>query len=283
MSYNSSIKYYRVNANNNSIATSNSGGTDGQPTEEIAAPLLGGTLSAFPTTSTINGQVGSTFGVWAPGQYLYWTNSQGAYILLGQIATIDPSGLSLTLTGSPNVSPSPVTGSALSASFSLVTTTESFYIRVKTDKTDVSLPSNSAYIPNIASWRQSNTAGAQNRTDVTMLQQYSSVGTPTSPVASPVNIPFTLQVMNVFTPVSSSTPRSWPNFDDIPDYIWLLARLSGSNAALAGQTMYRITTEEYIQELLVEPNFLNSTLKSAGYLDVSSAGTTNNNGGVGGS
>ncbi len=264
--YNSSVSYYRINANNTNIAVTNDGVGSTAPTEELTAPLSGGTYASGIGTSTINGQALSDFTAFAIGQYLYAINSNGDYVLLGQIATIDPGGLILTLTGNSLVpsSPSVVAGNVLAASYSLVTTAESIYIRVATQTTGLAQP-NTANIPLMTSWRNSNSASATNRTAVTKLEQISNVGSPVSN-GTVTNIPFTLQVMNVFT--ASGNGRCWNSASEFPAYIWIRAVLSPSGANLAGQTMFRWTTQETIDALVVTPNFSQQTLFNSGYVNI---------------
>jgi hypothetical protein len=53
--YNSTVQYFRVNANNTAIATSNNGVGTTSPTEEITAPVLGGTYVSGASTAIIVG------------------------------------------------------------------------------------------------------------------------------------------------------------------------------------------------------------------------------------
>jgi len=264
--YNSSINYYRVNANNTNIANTNSGA--GNPTEEIAAPLSAGTYSTGSGTSSITGQAGSTFNQWSVGQYLYYIDPNGIYRLLGQIATI-PTASTLTLQANAITYSSPnqiQVGMPLAASYSLVTTTESFYIRVATQLTGGGLQAGQAYIPLMTSWRTANNAAAVNNTSVTKLERVSNVGTPVSNSATINNVPFTLRVLNVFSSNTGFT-QLWPS-QDFPDYIWIRADLSPTGASLAGQSMFRITTEETINAFLITAGTTPKQAFDAGYVNI---------------
>ena len=283
--YNSSINYYRVNANNTNIAITNSG-TGNNPTEEIAAPLTAGTYSSGSGTSSITGEAGSLFTNWSVGQYLYYIDNNGVYRLLGQIATI-PTATTLTLQANSITYANPnqiQVGMALAASYSLVTTTESFYIRVSTQLSGGGLSAGEANIPLMTSWRTQNTAAAPNNTSLTKLERVSNVGTPVSNAATAANVDFTLRVMNVF---SSNTlgNQLWPN-QDFPDYIWIRADLTPTGASLAGQSMFRITTEETINAFKITANTTPQQAFDAGYVNINLqlvGGTTGTpGGGVGG-
>lgn len=261
--YNTSVNYYRINANNTTIATSNNG--IGSATEEIAAPTStsGSFASTSGTTITGNGTAFTTN--FAIGQYLYYINNVGAYVLVGQIDTITDAD-TLNLTAAPINTPT--AGDVLAATYSLVTTSESIYIRVATQKSGGSLSANQAFIPKMSTWRVGNVPSAVNNPAVTRLDRVSNVGTPVSN-GTVTPIPFTIQVMNTFTVnTGSATSSSWNTFDDIPSYIWLKASISGPAASLSSQTMYRFTTEETIEALTVTPQFSNQTLINNGYFNV---------------
>ena len=273
--YNSSVNYYRVNANNTNIAITNSG--VGSPTEEIAAPLTAGTYSMGSGVNITGETPGSDFNQWSAGQYLYFIDNNGVYRLLGQINTI-PTSSTLTLVANAIIySPAIAVGMPLAASYSLVTTTESFYIRVSTQLTGGGLSAGEANIPLMTSWRTQNTASAPNNTSVTKLERVSNVGTPVSNAASVANVPFTLRVMNVFSSNTGFT-RLWPN-QDFPEYIWIRADLTPTGASLAGQSMFRITTEETIEAFKVTSNTTPQQAFDAGYVNINLqlvTGTTTN-------
>jgi len=272
--YSATVNYYRVNQNNQAIATSPSGAS-GSPTEEIAAPNASEGYFASIAGNVITGSTSpaTTFDTsFAPGQYLYYIDNTGEYKLVGQIDTITDFQTLTLVNGSLIVANTPAANDVLAASYSLITSTESFYIRVSVDKTDVGLQPFTAYIPNLSLWRQSASEAAENNTGITSLQAVSNVGVPSSEAPSFTNIPYTLTVQNVFTPGQPvlSSPTSWRNFSDIPDFIWLLAN---PTVDLSTTTMYRLSTEEYLEAIVATVPTLNSVLRTAGYYNVSTGGT----------
>jgi hypothetical protein len=240
---NSEVKYFRINSTNTAIATSNSG--DGAPSEELVAPIAGGTYSSGSGTTTITNQTAGAFSVFSVGQYLYYiNNSTGEYILMGQIASIaSPVATTLTLTANSINAVAPTAGSTLAASYSLITISEPIYMRVKTDKT--SLP-NQVIIPNFRSWRTSgNNDNGVNNEDITVLEQISNVGVPVSNASTITRIPFTIRTMNTFTyGTGTNASRAWPTVSDFPSYMWIRVTPANANAALASKTLYRWTTQE---------------------------------------
>jgi hypothetical protein len=269
MGYSTLVNYYRINANNTSIATSSSGAS-GSPNEEIAAPNAStGTFSSLAgLTVTGSTSPATDFDTaFTEGQYLYFIDN-GVYVLAGQIDTItDFNTLDLvSVINDPATAGTPV----LAASYSLVTTSESIYIRVATDKTSGQLQPGQAFIPLLSAWRTSNAPGATNNPAITKIDRVSNVGVPASDANPTSPVQFTLEVMNQFVPNTSNVrvASSWNNVDDIPAYIWLRAVMIGGSSSLSAQTMYRLTTEEYIEALTVTANYPNSALRDAGYFNV---------------
>ena len=262
--YNTVVQYYRVNANNTALATSNSGTGTTSPTEEILAPVSGGTYSTTSTGVTITGEAGSDFSAFAVNQYLYYTDGSGNYNLMGQIASIDPGFLDLDLYAAP-VGTTPTAGDTLSASYALITNIEPIYMRIATE---VGVPVNTVTLPNFSSWRSSsNVVTGTNNIAVTKLERVSNVGVPVS-VASPTqNIPFTIQTMNQFTPTTAGGGTYFPSTASFPSYVWIriTPSLSTTNNSLSSKTMYRITTQEYILGLNTGVNVTLAALQAAGY------------------
>ena len=274
INYNTVIQYYRVNANNTAIATSNAG--TGQPTEEILAPVSGGTYASSAGV-TVTGQVPSDFNAFAVNQYLYYTDNTGNYILMGQIASIDPGGLDLDLYANP-IGTLPTAGFTLSASFALITNTEPIYMRIATE-----VVNNTVNIPNFTTWRtSSNVTTGTNAIAVTQLVRVSDVGTPVSIAGTTENIPFTIQTMNQFTLASgaSTAVRYFPTTASFPSYIWIKITPAVTNSTLSSKTMYRLTTQENILALPCAVNTPIKTLQDAGY-NISSAITAQDTGGAG--
>lgn len=273
--YNTTVQYFRVNATNTAVATSNSG--DGQTSEEILAPVVGGTFvsNAGPVVTGAAIVGGNDFQDLSPGQYLYYTDNTGTYILVGQIQAIGGT-TSLTLFASPLVVP-PVS-SVLSGSFALITNTEPIYMRIAT-----TVVNSTVNIPNFTTWRtSSNVTTGTNNPAVSSLQRVSNVGVPVS-TASPVEeIPFTIQTMNQFTVASgaSTAVRYFPTTASFPVYIWIKITPAITNNSLSSKTMYRLTTQEFIPALNCAVNTPLATLQGAGY-NISSAISAQNTGGAG--
>jgi hypothetical protein len=272
--YNTVIQYYRVNANNTAIATSNSG--NGQTTEEILAPVVGGTY-ASASGVTITGQAGSDFSALAVNQYLYYTDNSGNYNLMGQIASIDQPNLQLDLYAAP-IGTAPAAGATLSGSFALITNTEPIYMRIATE-----VVNNTVNIPDFTTWRSSsNVTTGENNIQVTQLLRVSNVGTPISIAAPAENIPFTIQTMNQFTVASgaSTAVRYFPTTTDFPAFIWIKITPAITNNSLSSKTMYRLTTQENILALNCDRNTTLGKLQGAGY-NISSAISGQDSGNVG--
>lgn len=261
--YSTVIQYYRVNANNTALATSNSGA--GNPTEEILAPVSGGTY-ASNSGVTITGQAGSDFSAFAVNQYLYYTDGNGNYNLMGQIASIDPGFLDLDLYAAP-IGTLPTAGDTLSASYALITNVEPIYMRIATEIGGTA-GTGKMNLPNFSAWRSSsNVTSGTNNIAVTKLERVSNVGAPVSIAASTQNIPFTIQTMNQFTPVTASGGTYFPSTASFPSYVWIkiTPSLSTTNNSLSSKTMYRLTTQEYILALNTGVNTTLAALQAAGY------------------
>lgn len=278
----SAINYYRINANNTALAQSPSGA--GNPTEEIAAPVAtSGTFSSYSTAGglfTINGSA-TVFTNFAVNQYLYYTDSTtGNYVLVGQIATINVNGLSLTLTAAAVNNPADDGTPVLSAAYSLITNNESIYMRIATNTS--SAPPNQMYIPNfgLGFWRQNNGLTGRNIPAQSALERVSTVGTPLSNAAVVEDIAFTFVTMNQFTVATSTIAGTtyFRNTSDFPSYIWIrVTPQIGSSTALSSQTLYRFTTQETTQALPIFQQTPSSLLSGAGYNNVAtSSGTTEN-------
>jgi len=260
MSYTASpINYYRVNANNTSIATSNSGAS-ASPTEEIAAPTpTSGTLvSVVGTAVTGSGTAFETN--FDQGQYLYFINGNGNYILIGQIGSIG-SQTSITLTAA--ASNAVTAGTVLAASYALITSNESIYIRIPTGAGPTPT---TRYLPNFTAWRLGN---GDNDTSVSQLQQVSVSGEPlTAQTPQATNIPFTFITMNIFTPAGqiSGVTTYWSTNNDFPTYIWIkITPRIGSSTNLSSQSLFRFTTTDQQPKITVSPGTTQTALSTAGY------------------
>lgn len=271
MAYNATVNYYRINQNNQAIASSPSGASTA-PTEEIVAPLSSGGTYSSRSGATITGTA-TNFSLFAQGEYLYYLSGAGAFVLMGQIDTITDA-TTLVLTTNPPLNIPPGT-EALYAAKNLIAISEPFFIRVSTQKTG--LPNGQAIIPDLTAWRASNAIDANNNTAVTKLERVSNVGTPISNTTAE-NVPFTIAVQNVFTQAGNST--FFPTVASVPDYIWLRAV---PKQTLSGTTAYRISTEENIADFLLSPlPVAASALQAKGYLNITGGGISGNTGTGGG-
>jgi hypothetical protein len=267
--YSTSIKYYRKNANNTTIATSQTGSV-GAPTEEITTPVVRGTYASMPTTTIIVGQPNSSFNNFEVDQYLYRIDNTGAYLLMGQIASIQ-SSTQLTLTSAAQNTAGVAAGQSLAAGFNLITTQESFYIRIDVKKFPAGGEGpDTATMPDISAWRASASNTADNKTNILKLDQVSAGGNPISWASSATNVILNLRVTNAIQSYDiDSDLYVFAEPRDIPDFIWLEATLARSNPAFAGQTMYRITAEESIPGFTASVAMGAYILYNNGYLDVS--------------
>lgn len=271
-----SIKYYRVNANNTALAQSSSGGASNAPTEEITAPVAtGGTFASYDSnTYEIAGNSPADFNDFAVNQYLYYTDTTtGYYVLVGQIDTItDATHLTLSA-AAVNI---PDANSVLSAAYALITNNESIYMRIQTG---TGAPNGQMYIPNfgLGYWRLNNGLTGVNNPAQSTLEQISPVGTPLqNATATPIS--FTFITMNQF-PVATTGglagPTYWSSTGSFPTYIWIkITPQVGTSTSLASQTLYRFTTQESMEALTIQVQTPGSTLRNAGYNNVSTGTTT---------
>jgi hypothetical protein len=262
--YNSTVQYFRVNATNTAFATSNSG--TGAATEEITAPILGGTYVSGGATANIVGAASGTqdFNSLAVNQYLYYIDgSTGAYVLMGQIQTIsDATNLVLTATSLAV----PTVSDSLVGSYFLITNTESIYLRISTE-VGGNAGVNKVNIPDFSYWRTSaNVTTGLNNPSITKLERISNVGTPVSEASPVENIPFTIQTMNAFTAGTGvNANKYFPSTTFFPSYVWIKITPATTNNNLSSKTMYRFTTEESIPQLNLGINTPLATLQTAGY------------------
>jgi hypothetical protein len=268
------IKYYRVNANNTAIAQSPIGNS-ASPTEEIAAPLQ--SLGQFSnlTDLTVTGDGDSTFLTFSKGQYLYYIDNTGNYLLVGQIDTI-ASNTSLTITAT--AVNEPTTNSILAAAYALITNNESIYVRIPT----ITAGTNQLNMPNFGNggWRL---GSGLNNTSVSEIQQVSTAGTPLSQQSPVINIPFTFITMNIFNTAGQSggITTYFATSNDFPVYVWIKVTPSiGASTRLSSQTLYRFNTNESQPSITVGLRALQTQLSAAGYnVGVDTIGTSPETGG----
>lgn len=267
------INYYRINANNTALAQSQSGGSANAPTEEITAPVATtGDFSSY-NSSTFEIVGSSTlFTNFDVNQYLYYTDtSTGDYVLVGQIDSI-ATDTSLSLTAA--ASNQPPTTNVLSASYALITNNESIYMRIQT----LTGPANGQMqIPNfgLGYWRLNNGLTGPNNPNQSTLEQVSGIGSPLNNAVTITPIAFTFVTMNQFPAASSGTllgTTYWTNTGVFPAYVWIrVTPQIGSSTSLASQTLYRFTTQENMEALIIEAFTTGGTLQDAGYNNVSAA------------
>lgn len=269
--YSAEITYARINANNTTLAGSNDGNGNGSGaviTEVIEEPTHSGitvTSTGTPTSSTIvaSATVAALFEV---GQYLFYWNLSASPVLIGQIDNISTS--TITLTGPLLGSGAAMVGQELGVSYSLITSDEEFYIRVKTSKT--STPSASILMPNFQSWRTvpSQRDNSTILTNQSSIQRYSNIGNPVSIGGVQPFVNFRVTTMNVFLS-STGAVTYFAGFDQLPQYIWLKATIIPSDttsSALLPSTMYQFVTNEFMDNAItVTPGVAATTLFNAGY------------------
>lgn len=269
MSYNASgIIYARVNTNNTQIAMSPDGYNNNQTvTDAIETPDIAsgefGSMTTVGTQSEVTGTNSPAFNTdFNINDYVYWIDATGTPVLLGQVESF-VSGFEsskMLLTGIASSTPTGVANPKLAGSNYLITPNESIYIRIPTYVAS----STSMEIPNFALWRQSN---GYNQSSVSKLEQYSSIGSPLQIFTpSPQNVSFTIQVMNVFVPITSGGNTYWNSPESFPQYIWAkLTPVSGSSTALSSQTMYKWSTQELLEGITITTNYPQASLVAAGY------------------
>jgi hypothetical protein len=268
--YSAEITYARINANNNLLANSNDGNGDGSGatiSEVIEAPTHSGYfVSGTPVGNTVIADA-SVAGVFEAGQYLFYWDASGSPALIGQIDEVSTSTITLVSTILGNGGN--MTNRELGVSYSLITSNEEFYIRVKTTK----VPSTeSAFIlmPNFQNWRK--VPSQRNESPVlesqSNIQQYSVIGTPVSIDGPKPYVNFKITTTNIFLS-SNNGVTYFANWAQFPQYIWLRATVIPSDAtlsSLAASTMYRFTTNDFMDNAItVTANTPNATMYNAGY------------------
>jgi hypothetical protein len=101
----------------------------------------------------------------------------------------------------------------------------------------------------------------------------SIIGSPLNNAVTITPISFTFVTMNQFpvATVNVSTGTTyWSNTGVFPAYIWIrVTPQIGSSTSLASQTLYRFTTQENMEALIIEAFTTGSALQDAGYNNVS--------------
>jgi hypothetical protein len=275
-----SIAYYRINANNTGIAQSNLG--TGTPTEPIEPPLQSGKFSAYdPALKKVTGVSSQFQTLWKPNMYVYYNDAAtGDFKLVGQIASF-VDNLNLILTTDPINSTWIAGTSNLYASYSLITTGESIYMRIQTVGPPFA-PNGKKYIPDFGldKWRIGNGLTGLNKDTQSYIEQVSIIGTPLSNAATLTKISFTFETINQFTVASSVdvTTKYWLDSGSLPQFVWIkVTPQIGSSTSFNSQTLYRFVTQEYMDGIEVGAQTLGSDLQNAGYNNISTGVDAGNN------
>lgn len=278
--YSATIDYARINANNTLLSQSNDGNGDGSSltiSEVIDAPANSGKFispSVTPSgpTVTCTSDVSTTF---EAGQYLFYFDTSANPILIGQIESIASSVI--TLTANIIGSGAAMLNREVGSSYSLITSGESFFIRISTSVVGSSGGS-TKLMPNFTTWRTAPSEGVSStvRPDISSILQYSNVGNPITIATSQPNVQFKIITTNVF-----STPNNGVTYfnstGELPEYVWIRATPIPSLGQASGfnpSTMYRFSTNEFMSNAIsVTVNTPAATLSAAGYTGVGSGGT----------
>lgn len=270
-SYIATIDYARFNQNNSALANSNDGAGDGSGaviTEIIEAPTSTGKFvtGAAPSGNQVvcTTSVETTF---FPGQFLFYFDAVGNPTLIGQIDTVVTT--TITLTANIIGSGASMANKELGASYTLISTNESFFIRIGTQIVSGSGGS-VVYLPNVNAFRVSPDFGSINNTIVSSIVQYSNFQNPLSIAAAGQQVNFRLASRNQF--IQSSPGFYWTTANQLPKYIWLSCYPVQNAASLSGfapSTMYKFMTDEFMQNALeVTIDYPAEYLVDAGYHNV---------------
>lgn len=270
-SYIATIDYARQNQNNSSLASSNDGAGDGSGaviTEIIQAPTSTG---KFVTGAAPSGNqvvcTTSVEGTFFPGQFLFYFDAVGNPTLIGQIDTVVTT--TITLTANIIGSGANMTNKELGASYTLISTLESFYIRIGTSVVSGSGGS-VVYLPNVNSFRTVPELAGINNSTLSSIVQYSNYQNPLSIAVAGQQVNFRVASRNQF--IQSSPGFFWTNANQLPKYIWLACdpvRNSASLSGFAPSTMYKFMTDEFMQNALeVTIDYPAEFLVEAGYSNV---------------
>lgn len=185
--------------------------------------------------------------------------------LIDTIVDIDELTLTANATGSP------VGNETLVAGYSLISSTESIYIRLQ-----VGINTNNASnrdIPDFSAWRSASAFTSPSNNTYSKLEQVSSVGSPLTP-ATATAVNFTFLTQNLFQSYTQGgQTKYFQTATAYPAYIWIKAtpNPTSTNNNLSSQTMYRWTTEETIPAITITTGTAQSVLQAAGYSNVGTA------------
>lgn len=256
------IRYSRVTSANLNVARGTgviSGPLGDFVSDFIEPPTVEtGLISASTGSPTVTG-VDTNFTSALIGQFLYGYDGFNNPFLIGLVSAV---GSTTSLTLSANASAN-ATSRPFGASYSLITTNESVLVWVPSNAPNPT----STYLPDYTFWRQSPSSNIQsfNNTRVSQLERYTDAGSLTAIDSTPENINFTIEPTNRF-PQGANSSLYWNTAADLPTWTAALLNPNGNlGITLAATTMYRWTTQEALESILVAPGTSKSTLTAAGY------------------
>jgi hypothetical protein len=255
----SSTTYYKSNANNLAIATSNSG--IGTPTE-----VLGTTATTTGTITTNSGStavvgVGTLFTTEAPaGSYLYSNASPPVY--LGKVASVTDN-LNLVLeAGGAYANTAGISYLKKTLADGLLIEQE-ILMRVPVIYVDTVTRT----IPKISFLRNPNGALISSNTDtayITLTQESTSNLPGTSPGSTTVNT--TIERLNVFTQATLPSGNYFPTSGDFPSYIWYRLNPYGTtNSNLSVYSRFRIRVTETLPDINLTTNMAYALVNNGDY------------------
>lgn len=253
------ITIYKSNANNLAIATTNSGG--GTPTEQIGVTTITtGTITTTSGNTAVVG-VGTLFtSEVSVGSYLFTTANPPVYI--GKVATVTNNTNLVLESGGAYVSLAGVAYVKTQLNDGL-STSQDILMRVPVLVVD----SVTRTIPKVSFLRNPNGALVSSYTDTTYIQftQTSTSNLPGTSIA-PVNVPVTVERLNIFTQASLPTGSYFPTSGDLPTYIWYKINPYGNTGSLLNvYTRLNMFIQETLPDINITTNMLFATINNGDY------------------
>lgn len=259
MSVFSGVTYYKSNANNLAIATSNSGG--GTPTEQLGAvSLTTGTITTTTGNTAVVG-VGTLFTTEAAaGSYLFTNASPPVYI--GKVVSVTNNTNLVLESGGAYATTAGV-------SFVKKTLADGFLI-----EQDILMRVPVTYvdgvtrtIPRVSYLRTPNGGLTSSNTDTAYIQftQTSTSNLPGTSI-SPITINTTIERLNVFTQASLPTGNYFPTSGDLPTYIWYRLNPYGTTGSqLPVYTRLRLIVTETLPDINITTNMSYALVNNGDY------------------
>jgi hypothetical protein len=255
----SNTTYYKSNANNLAIATSNSG--VGTPTEALGAvSVTTGTITTNSGNTAVVG-VGTLFTVeLAVGSYLYSNASPPVY--LGKVLSITDN-LNLVLEAGGAY--------ATTAGISYLRKTLADGVLIEQDilvrVPVIVVDSVTRTIPRVSYLRNPNGALVSSNTDTAYVQlgQVSTSNLPgTSPGTTVINT--TIERLNVFTQATLPSGNYFPTSGDLPSYIWYKLNPYGATGSnLSVFSRFRLIVTETLPDINITTNMPYATVNNGDY------------------